>query len=73
MMVMRFKNVDTSDPWPSPIVFHDTLYDQQGGGSNYIDGEHQHQIKKDALRVFNRAAYRAEYQNYIGLMPDFSR
>lgn len=43
MMVMKFKNVDTSDPWPSPIVFHDTLF-QKAEGSSYIDGEHQHQV-----------------------------
>lgn len=72
MMVMRFKNVDTSDPWPSPIVFHDTLYNKTEG-SSFIDGEHQHQIKKDAFRVFNRSAYQAEYKSYLDHMPNFTR
>jgi hypothetical protein len=44
MMVMKFRNVDNSDPWPSPIVFHDTSMNGMEDGSNYIDGEHQHQV-----------------------------
>ena len=28
MMVMAFKNITNSDPWPSPIVFHDENYDK---------------------------------------------
>ena len=27
MMVMAFKNVNSSDPWPSPILFHDAGID----------------------------------------------
>jgi hypothetical protein len=23
MMVMKFTNIDSGDPWPSPIIFHD--------------------------------------------------
>lgn len=23
MMVMKFVNIDSGDPWPSPIIFHD--------------------------------------------------
>jgi hypothetical protein len=76
MMVMAFKNVKSSDPWPSPIVFHDPAAAEgsgAGGGSNYLDGEHQHQIKKDAFRVFNRSDYTAEYRSYFHSMPDFTR
>lgn len=43
MMVMRFKNVANSEPWPSPIVFHDRQYDK-GEQTSYLDGEHQHQV-----------------------------
>lgn len=31
------------------------------------------QIKRDAFRVFNRAAYHDQYKNYLSIMPDFSR
>lgn len=72
MMVMRFKNIDSSDPWPSPIVFHDPLY-KNGEASTYLDGEHQHRIKRDPFRVFNRSAYAPQYKSYYDLMPDFSR
>jgi hypothetical protein len=73
MMVMKFKNVDNSDPWPSPIVFHDTAIYSADQGSTYVDGEHQHQVKKDGFRVFNRPYYEADYTNYLRLMPNFSR
>jgi hypothetical protein len=75
MMVMAFKDVNTSDPWPSPIVFHDAAAAEGsgGGGSHYLDGEHQHQIKKDAFRVFNRSDYTKEYRKYFEAMPNFTR
>lgn len=76
MMVMRFKNIDNADPWPSPIVFHDTMPvggDGANDGTAYIDGEHQHQVGRQALRVFNRQGYHADYQNYLRLMPNFTR
>lgn len=74
MMVMKFRNVDNSDPWPSPVVFHDeALFNGGDAGSQSIDGEHQHHVKKDNFRVFNRAYYRDDYTNYMRLMPNFSR
>ena len=62
MMVMRFKNVNNADPWPSPIVFHDDHYNK--GGTSFLDGEHQHQIKRDPFRVFNRSCYADQYRDY---------
>lgn len=53
-------------------MIDNNLFDRDNGMS-YLDGEHQHQIRKDAFRVFNRSAYTEQYKNYIDLMPDFSR
>ena len=73
MMVMKFRtDGNNSEPWPSPIVFHDTLY-ARVDQTSYLDGEHQHQIKKDNFRVFNKGMYHEDYKKYYNLMPDFSR
>lgn len=72
MMVMRFKNVDTAIPWPSPIVFHDACFDETES-SIFVDGEHMHRIRRQPFRVFNRADYQPQYQYYYDMMPNFSK
>lgn len=73
MMVMKFRNVDNSDPWPSPIVFHESPGDSSATSSSYMDGEHQHQVDKKSFRVFDRAYYANDYKNYFNQMPNFTR
>lgn len=68
---MRFPDVDTSEPWPSPIVFHDPGFEDST--TTFLDGEHQHRIKRAPFRVFNRASYHSYYRNYLSLMPNFSK
>jgi hypothetical protein len=72
MMVMAFKNVTSTDPWPSPIVFHDPQYDNNANMNPYIDPDHVHPIKKNDFRVFNRECYRKDYMPYHNKMPNFS-
>jgi len=71
MMVMRFKDIDNRDPWPSPVVFHDANYMNTPEGTSFLDGEHQHQVKWEPLRVFNRGGYQRDYHKYFDLMPNF--
>ena len=73
MMVMRFNNVDNTEPWPSPIVFHDGHQPRNKNETTYLDGEHQHTVKRDEFRVFNRKDYKKQYKNYFHQMPEFSR
>lgn len=44
MMVMAFENVEGTDPWPSPIIFHDPLY-KNSGATMSVDGENSNFIK----------------------------
>lgn len=72
MMVMAFKNINNNDPWPSPIVFHDDVYETDNG-KTFLDGEHVHAVKRQQFRVFDRSDYQTQYRNYYNLMPDFSK
>ena len=45
MMVMAFKNVDETEPWPSPILFHDAGYNQ-GNQTISIDAEGANYIRQ---------------------------
>ena len=72
MFVMRFSNINNAQSWPSPIVFHDPEY-ESASRTVPLDGEHQHRIKTESLRVFNRKDYRTQYRTYYPLLPDFSR
>ena len=66
MMVMAFKNVEGTDPWPSPIIFHDPLY-KNSGATMPVDGENANFIKVKTVflvRIFARMiANPSEKQN----------
>lgn len=72
MMVMAFEDVKETDPWPSPIVFHDPLC-KQSGATMPVDGESVNFIKTEPFRVFNRQSYLERYKEYYSAMPDFSK
>lgn len=71
MLVMRFNRVDNTEPFPSPIVFHDSLAARNGNETTYLDGEHQHAVRKDEFRIFNRKSYNEQYKRYYARMPEF--
>lgn len=73
MLVMRFNRVDNTEPFPSPIVFHDSLAARNGNETTYLDGEHQHAVRRDEFRIFNRKSYNEQYKRYYARMPEFSR
>lgn len=54
-------------------MFHDSQYDKSETEATPLDGEHQHMVRRNDLRVFNRPDYQEQYKNYFHAMPDFSR
>jgi hypothetical protein len=77
MMVMAFKHKREGNlkrNWPSPIVFHDNLSNEDDASSVAADPENLNKVNIKPFRVFNDDVYGGhggKYSDYFKKMPQF--